>query len=176
MRIPEVDLDHAFAETLEADYDFQHWLLSGSRFSWLVDEARLLVNEQASARRARHWWKQWWCELPDGSQSETDIFAVFEGANGRRFALHIEDKPGDGILTFRQASDYRRRAIFMARKERYLSYEDFETILIAPQIFLDSHADCRAQFDRAISYEALAQQIPLFSNAVGGRSKEALIA
>jgi hypothetical protein len=173
MRIAEVELDHAFAETLERAPDFQHWLLASSRFSWMAEGARLLVSEQTSARKARHWWKHWWCELPDGSQSETDIFAVFEGANGLRFALHVEDKPCDGVLTLRQAADYRRRAIFMARKERYLSYQDFETILIAPRSFIDAHLDCQAQFDRAIAYEALARHIPLFGQAIGAPSEDA---
>jgi hypothetical protein len=176
MRIAEVDLDHAFAETLEREVDFQRWLLASSRFSWMAEGARLLVSEQASARKAKHWWKHWWCELPDGSQSETDIFAVFEGASGLRFALHIEDKPGDGILTLRQAADYRRRAVFMARRERYLSYEDFETVLIAPSAFLGIHADCRAQFDRTISYEALAEHIPLFGQAIGIQSNDTYLA
>ena len=113
--ISEVELDHAFAETLADSPEFQEWLLSSGRFVRHAGNATLLVSEQASARKsAKHWWKHWWCRLPDESESETDVFLVFE-AEGARFAIHIEDKPAHGKLGLRQAIDYRRRAAFKAK-------------------------------------------------------------
>lgn len=65
------------------------------------------------------------------------------------------------------ASDYRRRAIHWALKEKFLRYDDFETILMAPAAFIRANADCARQFDRCLPYEELAIWIPLFAEAVG---------
>jgi hypothetical protein len=163
--ISEVELDHAFAEALADNHQFQNWLLSGGRFSRHVGKATLLISEQASARKAKHWWKHWWCRLPDGSESETDIFLVFDAA-GHRFALHIEDKPPHGKLELRQAIDYRRRAVFKANSADWLNYTDFEVLLLAPAEFIERHLDCAAQFDRAITYEEVAKFAPLFDTTL----------
>ena len=166
MNIAEVDLDHAFAEAIESSLDFRHWLLSHGRFARHAAEAMLLRHEQAEARKkATHWWKHWWCRLADGSESETDIFLVFEAA-GDRFAMHIENKPPHGTLPLRQAADYRRRAAWKTNDAAWLAYSDFETILLAPAAFLSRNAECASQFDRAISYEDVARFAPLFAQAL----------
>jgi len=164
--ISEVELDHAFAETLADSPEFQEWLLSSGRFVRHAGNATLLVSEQASARKsAKHWWKHWWCRLPDESESETDVFLVFE-AEGARFAIHIEDKPAHGKLGLRQAIDYRRRAAFKANSADWLNYSDFEVLLLAPAGFIEGHAECAGQFDRQITYEEVARFVPLFREAV----------
>jgi len=164
--INEVELDHAFAEALADNPDFQKWLLSGGRFARHAGRAKLLIDEQASARKsAKHWWKHWWCRLPDGSESETDIFLVFE-AGGHRFALHVEDKPPDGELELRQAADYRRRAAFKSNSKDWLNYSDFEVLLLAPDEFIKRHSECSSQFDRVITYEEVAPFAPLFEAAL----------
>jgi hypothetical protein len=165
MRVAEVELDHAFAESLDV-VGFLPWLLAGGRFSRYAESAVLLREEQSRARKALHWWKHWWCRLPDGTESETDVFLVFEAADGLRFALHIENKPTDGILKLEQASRYRRRAALKANDPKWLSYIDFETIILAPRSFLEGHEECVAQFDRAMSYESVASFVPLFGKAV----------
>ncbi|MEQ1498661.1 MAG: hypothetical protein ABL914_08350 [Novosphingobium sp.] len=164
-RISEAELDHAFAELIELDPVLQRFLLDGGRFGHVADTARLLVDDQRSARKAKHWWKHWWCKLPDGSAWETDIFLVFETETGR-FAIHIENKPSDGNLRFEQAAAYRRRATFKANDPSWLNYWDFETILMAPSSFLAENTSAAAQFDRSISYEDIAAFIPLFSLAL----------
>lgn len=169
----ESHYDQAFADTLAAS-DFRRWLLTRSRFAPFADTARLLIEEQEQARKARQWWKHWWGYLPDGTSSETDIFAVFESDDGQRFALHIENKPPHGKIDLRQAADYRRRAIHWARKEQYLSYGEFETILMAPATFIQANTACARQFDMTLSYEDLAAWIPFFAingdrNAVTAR-------
>lgn len=166
MAIKEVELDHAFAEHLEAAPEFQKWLISKTRFSRFADNATLLVEEQAASRRANHWWKHWWIRLRDGTESETDIFAVFEASPTTRFALHIENKPPHGKLLMKQAADYRRRAIEMAGKDRFLRYDDFATLLLAPKMFMQKHAECAQQFDTQISYEEISNAIPLFAEAI----------
>jgi hypothetical protein len=164
-RISEEELDHAFAEAIEQNLNFQQYFLQGGRFARHSATARLLVEEQGSARKAKHWWKHWWCELPDGAEWETDIFLIFE-TEAERFAIHIEDKPFDGILRFEQAAAYRRRAAFKANDPKWLNYSDFETILMAPSSFLAQNAEAAAQFDRTLRYEDVARFIPLFAQAI----------
>lgn len=166
--IQEVQLDHAFADTLANSRDFQEWLLSGGRFARFAHSSKLLIHEQASARKsAKHWWKHWWCKLPDHSESETDIFLVFE-ADGARFAVHIENKPPHGQLGMEQAVDYRRRATFKANSPDWLNYSDFEVLLLAPKAFAHKNVECATQFDRTISYEQVGQFVPLFRYALAG--------
>ena len=164
-RISEVELDHAFAETVEHDKAFRSFILRGGRFERHAENARLLIEEQAAARKAKHWWKHWWCKLPDRSEWETDIFLVFE-AGSERFALHIEDKPVDGTLRLEQAAAYRRRAAFKANDKRWLGYTDLETILMAPAAFIANNGESTAQFDRTLSYEAVSTYVALFGAAL----------
>lgn len=167
MKIHEGQLDQAFAEALEQSVAMQRWLLENGRFVHLSHKAKLLVDEQAAARKpcVTHWSRFWWCSLPDGSQSETDLFFVFE-SDHCRFAFHIENKPPSGKLSFTQASGYRRRAIFKANTPGWLSYVDFETILLAPLAFIEANRESANQFDRTISYESVALFVPLFAEAL----------
>lgn len=141
------------------------WLLANGRFGRYKKAALLCSEQQAARATAKHWWKHWWTKLPDGYESETDIFSVWE-EDGARFAIHIENKPPHGILKFEQASAYRRRAVFMANQPRWLSYADFETILLAPAAFIERHQECAAQFDRSITYEEAAAFVPLMGEAL----------
>lgn len=164
MKVNEGRLDQAFAEALEQSPSMQKWLLGDGRFAHVSQSAKLLVDEQMAARGpgVANWARYWWCSLPDGSQSETDLFFVFD-ARGYRFALHIENKPPSGSLSFEQAHAYRRRATFKANTPQWLSYVDFETILLAPQAFIEANKDAANQFDRTISYESAARFAPIFA-------------
>ena len=167
IKISEGQLDQAFAEVCEQSASMQKWLLEDGRFAHFSENAKLLAEEQVAARKSTvaHWARFWWCSLPDGSQSETDLFFVFD-AEGYRFALHIENKPPSGSLSFEQARGYRRRATFKANTPQWLSYIDFETILLAPQAFIEANRDAAKQFDRTISYESAARFVPIFAEVV----------
>lgn len=158
----ESEYDHAFAEGLENSQQLRTWLLAGGRFARYSRTARLMREEQAAVRKAAHWWKHWWCTMPDGTQGETDIFVVFEDNAAGRFAIHIENKPPHGVLKFPQAAAYRRRAAFKANDPRWLDYQDFETLLLAPAAFLAAHSECLRQFDRGIAYEDVAAFVSRF--------------
>lgn len=165
-RISEAKLDHAFAEALLEVPELLSEVLAGGRFARFAGQASILAGQQAAIRhKAKHWWKHWWCRLPDGTESETDVFVVLE-AGSHRFALHIENKPLDGKLTFKQASDYRRRAAFKANDHMWLGYTEFETILLCPLQFSLHYAEQARQFDRVLAYEDIAPLIPLFAEAV----------
>jgi hypothetical protein len=96
---------------------------------------------------------------------ETDIFLVFEIVDSkRRFSLHIENKRDNGKFAEGQAEAYRTRARHMANKQEYLGYQDFETILIAPQAFMKKYETACGHFDAHISYEDIALFVPEFAS------------
>lgn len=164
----EKDLDFAFAASFQNSAEFQHWLLLGGRFATHAGSARLLAQEMALTRgMPDHWWRHCWCKLPDGSESETDLLFVFE-ATSKRFAIHIENKPVHGKLTFEQAAGYRPRAAFMANDSRWLAYTDFETVLLAPSEFITKNQNAISQFDRSVTYEEVAKFAPLFAQTIHG--------
>lgn len=158
----ESDLDLAFATAVEQSPRFRTWLLERTKFRHLASSARLLSEEQGRNRPV--WWKHWWCFVPEtGEERETDVFLVFEdGPAGDRFALHVENKLANGKFLAGQAEGYEPRARFMANQERFLSYQDFATILIAPTDFRNANLSLASFFDAFIAYEELAEWISDF--------------
>lgn len=171
--LTEGQLDQAFADGLCQSIEMQNWLLEGGRFKRFSGHARLLVDEQVKARgkSVKNWARFWWSKLPDGSESETDLFLVFE-AGSFRFAIHIENKPPHGTLRFDQASAYRRRAAFKANDAQWLNYVDFETVLLAPESFIEANWEPATQFDRVISYESVAAFVPSFGDILKSQGNE----
>jgi len=169
VKITEKQLDMAFAEMLIGNELFRKWVLSGSKFAHLRPGLRLLAEELSKSRRMpAHGWRHVWCVMPDGTEGETDIFTVFEASDGYRFALHFENKSPHGVLRPNQGEDYPKRADFLSGHPRYLHYEGWETAIIAPQAFIRRYADQCRPFDRTITYEAIAEWIPLFGQALAG--------
>ena len=168
--IAELQLDRAFAEKLSSSREFQIWVLEQTKFKDQSRGACLLDKDQANAKpkkRPENWWRHWWCRLDDGSESETDIFAVFDLiAPDMRVALHIEDKPPHGKFTPNQFLNYQRRAAFMSGKDAYMNYSEYTTILLAPQSFIALNLDKVGNFDCKITYEDVARYIPLFGQSV----------
>jgi hypothetical protein len=171
VKITEKQLDIAFAEMMIGNEPFRDWVLSGSKFAHLRPGLRLLTEELSKSRRMpANSWRHVWCVMPDGTEGETDIFTVFEASDGYRFALHFENKPPHGVLRPNQGEDYPKRAEFLSGHPRYLSYRGWETAIIAPQAFIHRHADRCHPFDRTITYEAIADWIPLFGRSLEGAS------
>jgi hypothetical protein len=168
----ESDLDLAFANEMAESPEFVAWVLSHTKFHEYAWRIRVLHKEQARARPhvdAQFWWKQWWCKIPElGTESETDIFIVFERMDTkRRFALHVENKTASGRLTEMQAESYEPRARFMMNQKGYLNHTDFTTMLIAPRMFARNNwAQC-ASFDCYIPYDRIAKSVPAFDDWAG---------
>jgi hypothetical protein len=163
----EDDLCLAFANKISASPEFTAWVLSHTKFGEFGSRVRVLHNEQASIRPRKFWWRHWWCTIPElAEQRETDIFVVFEivDTKQQRFALHIENKKGNGRFAEGQAEAYLFRAQHMMNRAEYLSYSDFATILIAPLVFRHSNAAKCALFDCHLTYEDIAKFIPEFGN------------
>lgn len=168
--LKESDLDRAFANQLASSTGFSKWVLERTKFAHLSDIAVLLQEEQIRAKpnkKPENWWRHWWCRLEDGSESETDIFAVYSNPNtGDRFALHIEDKPPHGKFTPNQFLNYDRRARFMANEPEYLEYGDFTTILLAPESFIQGNREQAEYFDCQITYESVSEFVPEFAQSL----------
>ena len=104
--------------------------------------------------RDEKWHQRWYRDPETGKDSETDILLMFaDNVSGERYALHIENKPDHGKWMPDQAANYRRRAVNRMSKWRYV---DFQTMIMAPQTFIDRYADDVAEFDVILSYNISA--------------------
>ncbi|MCL1065269.1 hypothetical protein L2735_00285 [Shewanella olleyana] len=168
--ISELELDRAFAGQIENSINFQQWFLGKTKFSEQSDDLRLLHKEQANLKpkkKQENWWRHWWCKIEDGSESETDIFLVFENKESQqRIALHIEDKPPHGKFTPNQYLNYKKRAEFMKGKAEFMAYDDFATVLVSPKVFIERNQEEVANFDSIVTYEEVSEYIALFGDSI----------
>lgn len=156
----------AFAERMKDSPEFRSWVLNRTKFRNYEGRTRLLHEEQMTLRPRKYWWRHWWCHVPELKKDhETDIFMVFETIDtGQRFALHVENKKDNGRFAEGQAEAYRIRARHMANKADYLSYEDFETMLISPLSFRAKYPTACDSFDCFLSYEDIAGFVSEFGS------------
>ncbi len=164
MKKTEDDLCLLFAEHAKNSWEFLSWVLSQTKFRERLPHVRLLHEEQMNIRPRKFWWRHWWCHVPELKKDrETDIFMVFEDVESNyRFALHIENKTYGYRFSDGQAEGYSVRAQHMANKKEYLSYNDFETVLISPSAFREKYKPKCDLFDVYISHESIAEFIPEF--------------
>ena len=156
----EDDYCRTFADALLEEAAFRQWVLTRTKFFDRRD-ASLLIEEQ-SARPAKSWWRHWWTRLPDRSQSETDVFAVFQDqADEERFALHVECKMAAGKFMQNQAAQYQLRGEFM-KSNKWVPYSDFDTILLAPIAFAQAFPFETETFGAFIPFEDVARWLPSF--------------
>lgn len=170
MMISELELDRAFADEVVRSKEFFKWVVEQTKFQNIVDHLILLNEEQAKAKprkKPENWWRHWWCEMEDGSQSETDIFLVLGCRdNSKRIAIHIEDKPPHGKFTPNQYINYARRAEFMLNSDKYMNYAAYTTVLLAPKSFIVENKEAAVYFESLISYESVSKYIPLFGKSI----------
>jgi hypothetical protein len=95
-------------------------------------------------------------------QCETDVLAVFATRDGRRLALHIENKLADGSFTRHQPELYRARKSQWKSRDKLGAYTDATTVLIAPKVFYERLRDCATLFDSYISHEEISEYVPEF--------------
>jgi len=132
----ERDLDLLLAEEFAVNEDFAEGFKALTKFA----------AESASV-------VDYWVSKSD-NLGESDLIIVYEAAEGKRFALLIEDKV-DANLQPDQANRYRQRA---ERERTKGIYSDFELVLCAPQYYVRSRNDLDG-FDRKISFEQIAEII-----------------
>ena len=162
----EKELDRALAVELETNPKFLEWLISQTKFAG--------CGAIFQSCRANHPWGTHpfpgvdpvtGKSITTKRQSETDVLLVVVDRDGRLLGLHIENKIGAGKFTDLQPEMYAHRAAHWIGNPRYGSYADFETVLVAPEVFQQRNAEQAALFGCFISHEAVAKYIPLFGNA-----------
>jgi len=100
-------------------------------------------------------------------ESETDIIVVYLLDGVRRVGLHIENKVGMGKFRPHQADFYAQRARAWVGIEKYGSYTEWSTVLVAPDGFRARYPEESAKFDTFISHEEISEFIPLFDPNFG---------
>ncbi|WP_153066737.1 hypothetical protein [Xanthomonas arboricola] len=166
----EKELDRVLAVELENNANFLEWVVSHTKFA--------NCGATFSSCRVDHPWGSHPFPSVDSTtgesiktmrQSETDVLLVVSDQSGRLFGLHIENKVGTGKFTNLQPEMYAHRAAHWIGNPRYGGYTDFETVLLAPEVFRQRNTDQAALFDRFISHEAVGHYIPLFQQASGSK-------
>ena len=160
----EAVLDEALARALYYEPTIAAWFLAQTQFS----------SEVASCVfcRCDNPWSSVLLAVPNAvsgevetlvRECETDILAVFDPCDGRRLALHIENKLARGSFTDHQPELYRARKNQWKGRDKLGAYTDATTVLIAPKEFYERFRDRAAIFDSYISHEDIARYIPEFS-------------
>lgn len=149
-RVTERLLDERFRSSLDEVPGFAEWILSKTKFAGVRAK---LVNEP--------WKFQWYKCKNTGVESETDIFLIFRNLDtSERFALHIENKLANGKFLNGQPWLYHKRGTDWITRR---NYQDFETVLIAPESFYHRYKAEADIFHRFISHEEIAAFVPEFS-------------
>jgi hypothetical protein len=86
----EDELCEIFAKRVKEIPSFAAWILLQTKFSDHANSTRLLHEEQMSLRSRKHWWRHWWCYVPElQKESETDVFMVLEAPGSIPFAIRV---------------------------------------------------------------------------------------
>jgi hypothetical protein len=145
--------EKAFADKVRTSPEFVSWLLSKTKFKD-ANAVPVLVRSD----------NPWYQSRKTGRQSETDILIVFERQDGReRFALHIENKQAKETFQPNQPELYHERALDWMNESKWGSYQDFEVMLIAPQVFYTRHKEKADIFHRYVPHDEIAAFVPEFS-------------
>lgn len=157
-----------FAEALRSNSRFRTWLLARTEFHRYAATTTLL-DEEMKARRSKaatSWWRSHYrggclCAGCRGGQ-ETDLLAVFETANGIRFAIHVEVKqPKDRFPTDRdQAANYSARAQCWIHNPplSVLPHQRATTMLLCSKEKLPEYTPHLAHFGSVVTFEEISEE------------------
>jgi hypothetical protein len=159
----EKDLDKALDVALSSDPTFASWFLSHTKFADL--------NAEYEWSRADNPWGTFSLPVECSEtgecgaiirQGETDVLVVFKASDGRRVALHIENKLAKGKFTPFQLALYNTRARAWKGNAAYGNYDDWEVVLLAPRVFYNRFPELCAKFGKYIAHEDIAKYLPIF--------------
>lgn len=146
----ELALDRCFWNAVSSSPPFFAWLVSKTKFSGR--SLSLVIDEK--------WHQRWYRDPETKEESETDILLMLEDTKtGERLALHIENKPPHGKWRRNQPENYRKRA---ENRMGALHYTSYQTVLLAPALFIVRHRIEAAHFELWLAYEDVATYIPDF--------------
>lgn len=163
----EKDLDLALNNALRKNPTFANWLLRRTKFADL--------DAQYFWSRADNPWGKFSLEVVSAEtgerssiirEGETDVLVVYETAEKRRVALHIENKLAGGKFTPFQLALYHARAKAWKGNPKFENYEDWDIVLLAPRRFYERFPVLCKQFGAYVAHEDIAVHIPAFGQAV----------
>jgi hypothetical protein len=164
--VKEEFLDRALAQALADNPVFARWFFSRTKFSGL--EARCVEV------RSDNPWSRVKLSVPGGPDgvlmelirdAETDVLAVFVTPDGRRIALHVENKLAGGSFTPHQPQSYRERLEQWKGRVKLGMYDEATSVLVAPHTFREANAAGAELFEAFVSHEELAEHLPAFASA-----------
>lgn len=158
----EAKLDEALGQALLNEPGVAAWFLGRTRF-----------EKQVASCVFCRWDNPWSRVHLEGNpvtgevgsvvkECETDVLAVFATEDGRRLALHIENKLAGGHFTPNQPELYQARKGQWTGREKFGNYTDASTVLVAPRKFYERLRDRADRFDSYISHEDIAVYVPAF--------------
>jgi hypothetical protein len=163
MKPTEAQLDTILAEALADCGRFSKWFFGRTRFG----------NESAECVfcRSDNPWSSVKFSAPNpvsgeleflSKECETDVLAVYQTEDGRRLALHIENKIAGGSFTPDQPRLYQERLQQWMNRPKLGRYSDATSVLVAPQSFFEQHHADAIAFESYISHEELASHLSVF--------------
>jgi len=156
-----------FVEAFDASTDFRDWLLARLCLSDWVGRSASLKLEQFSVRKARFWWKNYYCHesrctCPGLAGREVDILLFCRRTDGRTLAIHVECKQPKDTFSDGQAESYRVRATCWAGglggPRSLLPHDLAVTVLICDREASHSLDDI-AHFDSVIYFDEISQRV-----------------
>ena len=162
----EAQLDSALAKALAERGEFSRWFFSRTRFG--AESAECVFC------RSDNPWSSVRFEMPNpvsgeleslSKECETDVLAVYQTADSRRLALHIENKLAGGSFTPHQPRLYRERLQQWKNRPKLGQYSDATSVLVAPEEFFNRHRAQATEFESYVSHEEIASHLPIFGSA-----------
>jgi hypothetical protein len=157
-----------FANELVANSTFCEWLLTHAGLGARATGCRVL-NEEMKARRSKSaatWWNSHFngrcqCEGCRGGR-ETDLLAIFELQDGKRFALHIEFKQPSDKFHKGQAARYALRADcwIEANPPLVVPHSEAGTMLICSASRIESYANELDLFGSVLTFDDVTAAFP----------------
>lgn len=156
-------MDSALAQALLERPEFAKWLLGRTRFGGEIAECVFCRSDNP--------WSTVRLEMSNptsgelevlSKQCETDVLAVYETKDGRRLALHIENKLAKSSFTHLQPDLYKQRLQQWRNRPKLGQYSDATSVLVAPEAFVAQHKTQVQMFEAYVSHEDLAQHLPAF--------------
>jgi len=158
--------DQALEQAFNSMEEFAEWFLGKTKFKGMPAKVCWSRSDSPWARLTYSYTNPKTKEEEIITRdSETDVLVVFESETGKRVGIHIENKLGNGKFEPYQPESYQLRAKHWLNSPKYGNYSDFDTVLVAPNIFLSRNGERSRLFGASISYEEISDYLPVFSEA-----------
>jgi hypothetical protein len=162
-------LDEAIANALVNDEKLASWFLGQTKFAQEAAKCVLVrADNPWSKVNLSHSPAEDATLVELSKECETDVLAIFETKDGRRLALHIENKLANGSFTPLQPELYRERLTQWRMKPKLGMYTEATSVLVAPLAFYQRNEPAAKIFDSYVSHEDLSVHIEPFGQ--GGSS------